>query len=98
MRPALRILLLAVLAPSVSPCRSEPLGRLFLTPEQRTAKPAPSVQAKPTAPTINGIIRSQSGSGTIWINGRAQKLIAAESAPQETTPALSENNLPETAQ
>ncbi len=94
MRPALRILLLAVLVPGVFPCRAEPLGRLFLTPEQRTAKPAPSVQAKPTAPTINGIIRSQSGSGTIWINGRAQKLIAAETAPQETAASLSESASP----
>lgn len=94
MRPALRILLLAVLTLSVLPCPAEPLGRLFLTPEQRTAKPAPSVQPKPTAPTINGIIRSQNGSGTIWINGRAQKLIAAETVPQETAALLSENASP----
>jgi len=98
MNPALRILLLAILATSSFACPAEPLGRLFLTPEQRTAKPAHSAQPKPTAPAINGIIRSQNGSGTIWINGRAQRLTGAETAPQETTAALSKNSIPEAAQ
>lgn len=98
MNPEPRILLFVILSTSGFHCHAEPLGRLFLTPEQRTEKPIVAARPTPAKPTINGIIRSQSGSGTIWINGRAQKLIAAETTPQETGTALSKNAAPEAAQ
>lgn len=73
------ILLLAALA--IPPCNAEPLGRLFLTAEQR--KPGakkPEVAAKAT-PAINGIIRSSRGGGTIWIDGQAQPLNTGDTQP-----------------
>jgi len=71
-----RILLLAVMA--IMPCNAEPLGRLFLTPEQR--KPSvktPEVAAKAT-PVIGGILRNSRGGGTIWIDGRPQPLTSED--------------------
>jgi hypothetical protein len=72
----------------VVPCgaRSEPLGRLFYTPAQRTQldtaraqrtasplaeTPAAETPPAPPALTFNGVVRRSDGKSTIWINNRA---------------------------
>jgi hypothetical protein len=57
----------------------EPLGRLFLTPEQRTNldarrkarvpdKPAAAVVASPTT-RLDGFVARSDGRSTVWVNG-----------------------------
>lgn len=58
---------------------SEPLGRLFFTPEQRAAldrqrhAPPPSLSPAPTAneapASFDGMVQRSSGRNTVWING-----------------------------
>jgi len=76
---------------AIMPCNAEPLGRLFLTPEQRkpNAK-TPEVAGKAT-PVIGGIIRNSRGGGTIWIDGQAQPLTGEDvQIPAERAPSAPE--------
>lgn len=75
-RVAATFLLLA-LTPTARP-QSEPLGRLFFTPEQRAVLdrqrladqlPGGSASKDGAAYTINGIVKRSSGRQTTWING-----------------------------
>lgn len=71
--------LLAAAAPRFA--HAEPLGRLFLTPEQRAAlerqrhqKTAPKPQPVEPEPetgslSLNGIVTRSDGKATIWVNG-----------------------------
>lgn len=99
MRTAPYILLLAWLAAS-QPAYAEPLGRLFLTPEERHPHPAIADAASQAAPTINGIIRNSRGSGMIWINGQAQVLTGKVKSSRDVseTPPDAANLPPEPTQ
>jgi hypothetical protein len=61
------------------PCVSQEVGRLFFTPEQRSAldarrkarvpdKPAAVVVASPTT-KLNGYVKRSAGPSTVWVNG-----------------------------
>lgn len=73
---------LIIAAAMPSPARSQELGRLFFTPEQRQmldrqrlsqteARQEIPIPEDPTL-TINGIVTRSSGKRTVWINGIAQ--------------------------
>lgn len=100
MRPA-HILLLTLLAAS-PPGHTDPLGRLFLTPEERHPPSAGTNVAAKSTPesTINGFIRSSRGDGTIWINGRAQALASDGKPSRDVSETLpnSANPTPEPPQ
>ena len=75
------LLLFLALGQSVAWAQPEPLGRLFLTPQQRAALDRqrqinPNFLANATDAdsrlTINGEVRRSSGRSTRWINGEAQ--------------------------
>jgi hypothetical protein len=78
-RPAL-LLLLLLAAPAPSWAQQEPLGRLFLTPQQRAALDrqrllnpgfSPNATEGEASQTINGEVRRSHGHATRWINGQA---------------------------
>lgn len=78
-RPAL-LLLLLLAAPAPSWAQQEPLGRLFLTPQQRAALDrqrllnpgfSPNATEGEASQTINGEVRRSHGRATRWINGQA---------------------------
>lgn len=73
-KPFLILALLATIAPSAI-AEGEPLGRLFLTPQQRQELDRLRLQAPGSGQrsnlTINGEVRSSSGKRTRWINGQA---------------------------
>ena len=78
-RPTL-LLLLLVVAPTLCRAQQEPLGRLFLTPQQRAALDrqrqlnpgfSPNTTEGEASQTINGEVRRSNGRATRWINGQA---------------------------
>jgi hypothetical protein len=75
MRTALFILALLAAIPPAAMAEGEPLGRLFLTPQQRQELDRLRLQdpdsGQRSGLTINGEIRSSSGKRTRWINGQA---------------------------
>ena len=58
--------------------QSEPLGRLFFTPQQRTILDRQRLQGmtsnfdQQASYTLNGEVRRSSGKNTRWVNGEAQ--------------------------
>jgi hypothetical protein len=77
----IRIILAAGLAFSGLPCKAQELGRLFFTPEQRSAldarrkarvpdKPAAVVVASPTT-RVDGYVKRSGGRSTVWVNGES---------------------------
>lgn len=76
------LLLLAWLGFAAAPVpAAEPLGRLFLTPEQRAAldarrkaripdKPVAAAVESPTT-RVDGLVRRSDGKSTLWLNGEA---------------------------
>ncbi|MBI4756511.1 MAG: hypothetical protein HY778_14065 [Betaproteobacteria bacterium] len=81
-RPAASLALLLALAtwgataPAAQAAEGEPLGRLFLTPEQRAALSRGRTLGLPQGPTtrehaytLNGVVRRSGGRSTAWING-----------------------------
>lgn len=58
--------------------QSEPLGRLFFTPQQRTILDRQRQQGmtsnfdQEASYTLNGEVRRSSGKNTRWVNGQAQ--------------------------
>ena len=58
--------------------QSEPLGRLFFTPQQRTLLDRQRLQGatnnidQAASYTLNGEVRRSSGKNTRWVNGEAQ--------------------------
>jgi hypothetical protein len=74
-------LLLAVLALGAAPAAAQELGRLFLTPEQRSVLDArrkarvpdkpPAVEAVVDSPVtrLDGYVRRSGGRSTVWLNG-----------------------------
>lgn len=74
----LSISLLIALAAAPAWAQSDPLGRLFFTPQQRAAldrerllgfSQRPSSLDSDTSYTFNGEVRRSSGKNTRWING-----------------------------
>lgn len=72
---------LLLLAASAAGAQSEPLGRLFMTPQQRAAldrerllglSQRQSDLDSEASYTFNGEVRRSSGKNTRWINGEAQ--------------------------
>lgn len=79
MRRAIVLCLLAVLGAMPPALQAQSLGRLFLTPAQRTAldlrrasrvpdRPAAVIVESPTA-RINGQVLRSDGRSTVWVNG-----------------------------
>jgi hypothetical protein len=77
----LRNALLAAAVFSAFPCQGQELGRLFFTPEQRSAldarrkarvpdKPAAVVVASPTT-RVDGYVKRSGGRSTVWVNGES---------------------------
>lgn len=75
-----RVFLLCLVALAPLPLQAQELGRLFLTPEQRSAldarrkaripdKPAASPVVETPTTTVDGLVRRQGGRSTVWING-----------------------------
>ena len=73
--------LLLVVAASSSPAQNEPLGRLFMTPQQRSALDRERLLGltqrqsdldTEASYTYNGEVRRSSGKNTRWINGEPQ--------------------------
>jgi hypothetical protein len=84
MRPATFAAILAGLlgATAASGAAAQELGRLFFTPEQRTAldarrkarvldKPAATPQAESPVTRVNGVVQRAGGKSTVWVNGEA---------------------------
>jgi hypothetical protein len=73
MKSATLVLALSIAVPSLASGQTEPLGRLFLTPQQRAVLDQQRRQEPGAGQslTITGEVRSASGSRTRWINGRA---------------------------
>ncbi|HXU41641.1 MAG TPA: hypothetical protein VN675_04895 [Burkholderiales bacterium] len=75
-----RLLLLAAASLALVPAaRAQELGRLFFTPDQRTAldarrkarvpdKPAAAAVASPTT-RLDGYVKRSDGPSTVWVNG-----------------------------
>lgn len=76
MRTWILALLLACSFPALP--QSEPLGRLFFTPQQRALLDRQRIQGmtsnfdQQASYTLNGEVRRSSGKNTRWINGEAQ--------------------------
>ena len=75
------IVLGAVFGVLTTPCAAQELGRLFFTPDQRSAldarrkarvpdKPAAVVVASPTT-RLDGYVKRSAGPATVWVNGEA---------------------------
>jgi hypothetical protein len=73
-----RLLLIALLV-NGNPCFAQEVGRLFFTPDQRSAldarrkarvpdKPAAVVVASPTT-RVDGFVKRSTGPSTVWVNG-----------------------------
>jgi hypothetical protein len=71
----------AALVAAAQPCAGEELGRLFFTPEQRSAldarrkarlpdRPAAAVVVSPTM-RLDGYVKRSSGRSTVWVNREA---------------------------
>ena len=75
MRKPLLILALLAAIPPAAIGEGEPLGRLFLTPQQRQELNRQRLQdpasGQRSSLTVNGEVRSSSGKRTRWINGQA---------------------------
>jgi hypothetical protein len=80
MRRALPLLLFLGFAFSEA-CLAQELGRLFFTPEQRSAldarrkarvpdRPTSAVAASPTT-RLDGYVKRSGGKSTVWVNGEA---------------------------
>jgi len=98
MRPGALAAILAGLigAAAAGGAAAQELGRLFFTPEQRTAldarrkarvpdKPAATPQAESPVTRVNGIVQRSSGKSTVWVNGEAiqeSRQAGAQGAPQ----------------
>ena len=78
---ARRLLIGAMLIAVTSPCTAQELGRLFFTPEQRSAldarrkarvpdRPAAAVVASPTM-RLDGYVKRSGGKSTVWVNREA---------------------------
>jgi UPF0716 family protein affecting phage T7 exclusion len=74
----LTVFLLAILtlSPGITTAEQEPLGRLFLTPQQRATldrqrQQNTNFQANEASQTFNGEIRRSNGSSIRWVNGEA---------------------------
>ena len=74
MKSTALVLALLIAIPGLASGQAEPLGRLFLTPQQRAVLDQQRRQEPGAGPgpslTITGEVRSASGGGTRWINGR----------------------------
>lgn len=69
-------LITLTLCPGVTQAEQEPLGRLFLTPQQRASLDRQRLQnnnfqANQASQTFNGEIRRSNGSSVRWVNGEA---------------------------
>lgn len=83
-----RLLLLALLAAPLPPAHAQELGRLFFTPDQRSALDArrkARVPDKPSAPVVvspttrlDGYVQRSGGPSTVWVNGES----LLESSPE----------------
>jgi hypothetical protein len=84
MRPAALSAMLAGLlcAAAAGGAAAQELGRLFFTPEQRTAldarrkarvpdKPAATPQVESPVTRVNGVVQRAGGKSTVWVNGEA---------------------------
>lgn len=84
MRPTALAAILAGLlcAAAAGGAAAQELGRLFFTPEQRTAldarrkarvpdKPAATPQVESPVTRVNGIVQRAGGKSTVWVNGEA---------------------------
>ena len=74
---------------------AQELGRLFFTPEQRSAldarrkarvpdKPAATPQVESPVTRVNGAVRRTGGKSTVWVNGEAIPEGAQPGGPQLT--------------
>ena len=81
---------------------AQELGRLFFTPEQRSAlderrkarvpdKPAATPQVESPVTRVNGAVQRAGGKSTVWINGEAipesAQAGSLQPAPRATNPA-----------
>ena len=87
--------LLIVLMLTASAAQAQELGRLFFTPDQRSAldarrkarvpdKPAAAVVASPST-RVDGYVQRSGGPATVWINGEALTESAPEAPRIDTT-------------
>jgi hypothetical protein len=78
---AIALLIGAALGAMAVPCTAQELGRLFFTPEQRSAldarrkarlpdRPAAAVVASPTM-RLDGYVKRSGGKSTVWVNREA---------------------------
>ena len=78
---AAALLIGAALVAMAPPCTAQELGRLFFTPEQRSAldarrkarmpdRPAVAVVASPTM-RLDGYVKRSGGKSTVWVNREA---------------------------
>jgi hypothetical protein len=89
MNRAAALVLGAALAASAAPCAAQELGRLFFTPEQRSALDARRKARLPDRPTaaavasptmrLDGYVKRSSGRSTVWVNSEALDESALES-------------------
>lgn len=74
-----RLLALVLLPALIAPAHAQSLGRLFFTPEQRSAldarrkarvpdKPAAAAVVSPTT-RLDGYVKRSDGPSTVWVNG-----------------------------
>jgi hypothetical protein len=89
MSRAAALLLGAALAAAAAPCAAQELGRLFFTPEQRSAldarrkarmpdMPAAAAAAAPTM-RLDGYVKRSGGRSTVWVNSETLDESALES-------------------
>jgi hypothetical protein len=89
MSRAAALLLGAALAAAAAPCATQELGRLFFTPEQRSAldarrkarmpdMPASAAVAAPTM-RLDGYVKRSGGRSTVWVNSETLDESALES-------------------
>ncbi len=82
MKTAVTLVLGCALLLACAAARSQELGRLFFTPDQRAAldarrkarvpdKPAAVPQAEQPVTRIDGAVRRSGGKSTVWVNGEA---------------------------
>ncbi len=76
-RLSLSAIALTLLIPACAQADA-PLGRLFFTPEERSAMDrheTPATDIPP--PQVNGIVRRNDGRATVWVNGEQRRDIPA---------------------